>query len=307
MPEQLLQVAGIGELLWDVFPNGKRLGGAPLNFCYHCQQLGTGSFPVSAVGADPLGDQIREELDSRSISDNFVSTARDLNTGTVQVRLDQKGVPSYEICQGVAWDAIAFGNFEQDLAGFVDAVCFGSLAQRNPKSRRSIEFFVSSVEPEAICVFDVNLRQDFYDRSTLERSLQISNVLKVSDEELPVLASLFGLRGSHETQLQTLLEHFGLDLIAYTRGGSGSVLATETEIDEHPGYAIEPVNTVGAGDSFTATLIVGLLKGKSLQEVNDHANQVAAFVCSQEGATPELPESLRSVSDPNFPAHRRIR
>jgi fructokinase len=283
-------VAGIGELLWDVFPDGKRLGGAPVNFSYHCDQLGADGYPVSAVGADKLGAEIRGVLQENGIDDRYIAEVAH-PTGTVQVTLDQ-GKPTYEICESVAWDYIPTTDAMAELAQKADAVGFGSLAQRNFSSRAAIHVFLERMKPEALKIFDVNLRQTYFSRATIESSLELCNILKLSDEELPVLADMFGIEGSILEQLEGLRAKFGLKLIAYTRGPDGSLLVTADETDDHPGCPGKAINTVGAGDSFTATLCMGLLNGKPLSEINDHANRVGTFVCSQDSATPVLPREL---------------
>lgn len=280
-------VVGIGEVLWDVFPDGKKLGGAPLNFSHHCGQLGARAFPVSAVGADAEGEEIRQIFASKNLVGDHVQTDPAHPTGRVNVTL-KDGKPSYEILREVAWDFIRFDSKLRDLASRADAVCFGSLAQRGPVSRASIHEFLDAMRPDALRIFDVNLRQDFYSKEIIKASLQRANILKLSDEELPVLAEMFGLAGEVHAQLQGLREMFGLRLVAYTRGGEGSLLIAADDISDHSGFPTTVVDTVGAGDSFTATLCMGFLQKLPLAEVNRRANQVAAFVCSQAGATPPL-------------------
>lgn len=287
-------VAGIGELLWDVFPDGKRLGGAPVNFCYHCRQLGATGFPVSAVGADELGAEIRSVLSEKKLPLDGVAEDRH-PTGAVQVTLDN-GKPRYEICEGVAWDYIPMPGTLGALAEKADVVCFGSLAQRNSASRAAIHAFLGQMKPDALKIFDVNLRQAFFSREVIETSLAHCGILKLSDEERPVLADLFGLTGTVNQQLEQLREIFELRLIAYTRGPDGSLLVAAGETDGHPGCPGAAVNSVGAGDSFTAALCMGLLNKKPLAEINDHANRVATFVCSQDNATPVLPPDLREAA-----------
>ncbi len=284
-------VAGIGELLWDVFPEGKRLGGAPVNFSYHCHQLGAGGYPVSAVGDDELGAEIRGVLVAEGVPDLHVSTDSAHPTGTVQVTLEQ-GKPRYEICEGVAWDHIPMAEDLKQLAHLADAVCFGSLAQRHEDSRTSIHAFLEATRPETLRIFDVNLRQAFFSKDLIAASLEHANILKLSDEELPVLGEMFGITGTVFEQLESLRRRFDLRLIAYTRGPEGSLLVTEYETDSHPGVACTAVDTVGAGDSFTAALCMGLLQNLPLPKINHHANQVASYVCSQAGATPVLPAEL---------------
>jgi fructokinase len=284
-------VVGIGEMLWDVFPEGKKLGGAPLNFSHHCGQLGASAHPVSAVGADADGAEIRQILASKNLPDAQVQTDTVHPTGRVNVTL-QNGKPTYEILAEVAWDYIRFDQNLRDLASRADAVCFGSLAQRSPVSCTTIQAFLEAMRPEALRIFDVNLRQNFYSKEILETSLRHANIFKLSDEELPTLARFFDLTGQVLNQLQALRGMFDLRLVAYTRGGEGSLLVTANETSDHPGIPTEVVDTVGAGDSFTATLCMGLLQNLPLAEINRRACQVASFVCSQSGATPQLPSNL---------------
>jgi len=284
-------VVGIGEILWDVFPEGKKLGGAPLNFSHHCGQLGASAHPVSAVGADADGAEIRQILASKNLPDAQVQTDTAHPTGRVNVTL-QNGKPTYEILAEVAWDYIRFDQNLRDLASRADAVCFGSLAQRSPVSRATIQAFLEAMRPEALRIFDVNLRQNFYSKEILETSLRHANIFKLSDEELPTLAGFFDLSGQVLEQLQALRRIFDLRLVAYTRGGEGSLLVTANETSDHLGIPTEVVDTVGAGDSFTATLCMGLLQNLPLGEINQRACRVAAFVCSQSGATPNLPPHI---------------
>ena len=289
-------VVGIGELLWDVFPGGKHLGGAPVNFCYHCDQLGATGHPVSAVGEDELGAEIRAVLESKGLADRCVVNVPH-PTGTVQVMLEN-GKPSYEIREGVAWDHIPITEKISALARRADAACFGSLAQRGIASRSTIQGFLKRMKPDAVKIFDVNLRQAFYSKEIIETSLELCDILKLSDEELPVLADMFGIAGTVPEQLEALRAKFALQLIAYTRGPDGSLLVTADKSDDHPGFPGEALNTVGAGDSFSAALCVGLLNGKSLEAINDHANRVGTFVCTQDGAMPILPQNLVNADLP---------
>ena len=285
-------VVGIGELLWDLFPEGKRLGGAPLNFCCHAQQLGAESYPVSAIGGDDLGMEIRDILSAKGMAEDFVAEDADWPTGTVGIVLDGQGKPTYEIHESVAWDALPMSGKLESLAQKTDAVCFGSLAQRNPLSRSTIQAFLRAMRPDALRIFDVNLRQKFYSKKIIDESLRHANILKLSDEELPVLAEMFGLIGTGQDQLTDLMDRFDLQLIAYTRGADGSLLVAPDAVSDHPGYPVVVANSVGAGDSFTAALCMGRLNGNALDDINEYANRVATFVCSQTGATPVLPEFL---------------
>lgn len=286
-------VVGIGELLWDLFPGQRRLGGAPVNFACHCLQLGATAYPASSVGQDHLGLAILNELSARGISAAHVTEDPDHPTGQVLVTLDADGKPSYEICTGAAWDAVPMSDALAALAGKADAACFGSLAQRDPVSRATIQSFLKAMRPESLKIFDINLRQAFFTREIIESSIKLANVLKLNDEELPVVAEMFGLKGSVRDQLAALLNTFSLKLIAYTRGKDGSLMVTPDEWNDCPGTPVDVVDSVGAGDSFTATLCMGMLSGQPLTVINHHANRVAAFVCSQPGATPLFSDTLK--------------
>ncbi|QBG48039.1 carbohydrate kinase [Verrucomicrobia bacterium S94] len=285
-------VAGIGELLWDVFPEHKRLGGAPANFSCHCGQLGANAKPVSCVGADPLGKEIREGLNELGMSADFIFETPEYPTGTVDVVLNEAGKPTYEIHEDVAWDHIPCPEELKAFAATLDAVCFGSLSQRSGESRGSIRSFICEVPDNALKIYDVNLRQSFYSKPIIAESLELANVLKLSDEELPVLADYFDLQGDTVEQLKALRRLFSLKLIFFTRGKDGSILLSAHEIDDCAGCEGLAVDSVGAGDSATAALCMGVLQGWPLSKVNLYTNEVSTFVCMQKGATPVLPEYL---------------
>ena len=283
---------GLGELLWDMLPEGRQIGGAPFNFARHCNQLGLEGFPVSQIGIDELGNETVSLLKDWGITPDFVSRDPQHETGTVNIRLDNQGKPNYEIRDDAAWDFIQHNLLLEQLAPKVDIVCFGTLAQRSDASRFTIYSFLDRMSSDAIKLFDVNLRQHFYSIGSIEASLERASILKLSDEELPVLKNAFSLSGSVEVQLSELKNRFELKLIAYTRGAEGSLLIDGSGTDDHPGTTITTIDTIGAGDSFSATLCAGLLQGLTLAPLNENANQVAAYVCSQRGATPALPESI---------------
>jgi fructokinase len=226
------------------------------------------------------------------ITPDFVSRDPQHETGTVNIRLDDKGKPNYVIRDVAAWDFIQHNLLLEQLAPKVDIVCFGTLAQRSDASRSTIYSFLDRMSSDAIKLFDINLRQHFYSIGSIEASLERASILKLSDEELPVLKNAFSLSGSVEVQLSELKNRFELKLIAYTRGAEGSLLIDGSGTDDHPGNTITTIDTIGAGDSFSATLCAGLLQGLTLATLNENANQVAAYVCSQRGATPALPESI---------------
>ena len=286
------RIAGLGEVLWDVLPDGRKLGGAPANFTYHASTLGSHGFMVSRTGDDDLGREARSLLRAKGIDDRHISLDPDHPTGTVLAVLDAHGKASYTFPPDVAWDYLTLSPADLELAGTLDAVCFGSLAQRSDTSRTAIHDFLHATPARALRVFDVNLRGDFYTGSTIRQSLEAASLLKLSDEELPVLGAMFGLRGDVREMLTTLCREFELRGAALTRGAEGSLLFWEKAWCEHPGVRVEIRDTVGAGDSFTAALCLGLLSDLGGPEANAWANRVAAHVCTRAGAMPDMPREL---------------
>ena len=282
-------IVGLGEILWDLLPSGKQLGGAPANFAYHAQALGGESLVVSAVGKDELGREILGRLDALALNAMHVAVDGCHPTGTVTVALDRAGTPAYTIHEHVAWDFIPQAPQLLALAAETDAVCFGSLAQRSPVSRATIHAFLRATPAAALRIFDINLRQSFYSREVIDASLRLSNVLKLNHEELPRAAQLLAIAGDEMDVLRELSARYGLRLVALTRGARGSILYTQEGVSGHAGFPAEVVDTVGAGDAFAAALALGLLRGHDLERINADANRVAAYVCSQPGATPLLP------------------
>ena len=281
------KVAGIGELLWDMLPQGKQLGGAPCNFAYHAFKSGCKPFVISALGADSLGIEILDRFDKLDLNKNFVQQTDDFPTGTVNVSLDASGIPSYIIHENVAWDNIGWNSSLETLAKSVDAVCFGSLAQRNPVSRQTILNFLNATRTDCLRVFDINLRQAFYSENIIVQSLELANILKLNEDELSVVAELLELQGNDEELLKQLMQKFSLKLIALTKGDKGSVLLTENDQSVMEVPKVKIADTIGAGDSFTAVLVAGLLQNQELKRIHKIANQVAAFVCTRNGAMPK--------------------
>jgi len=287
-------IVAVGEILWDLFPDGPRFGGAPANFACHAAGLGANVAIVSAVGADDLGRAALSELSGRSIDVTAVTMHAERGTGTVQVTLDGAGKASFEFQPEIAWDDLRWSESLDNLAGQAQAVCFGTLAQRSAASRGTIQRFVGATSSQALRVFDINLRPPFYSDSVIRESLELANVLKLNDDELPIVARLAGLAGSDREIMASLCERFSLDLVALTRGNRGSLLIRRTgEMNDHPGVPTTVKDTVGAGDAFTAVLTLGLLQQRPLAAISDLANRVAAWVCSQSGATPLLPAEFR--------------
>lgn len=287
------KVAGIGEVLWDIFPDGSLLGGAPTNFACHCRQLGADAHVVSCVGNDDLGRQAIAGLKQRDVGVSYLQQHDARPTGSVAVTLDKKGKPTYDILQNVAWDYLTFTPELATFAPSLDAACFGVLGQRSEASRQTIRSLLQKMPSHALKILDVNLRKPFFSKTLVQESLTLATVLKLSDEELPVLASYFDLTGSAIEQLVALRERFDLSLVAYTRGPEGSLLVGADETVTTRGVEMTVVDSVGAGDSFTAALCMGLLKSLPLADVNVFANRVAGYVCSQKGACPKLPDHLR--------------
>jgi fructokinase len=283
---------GLGEVLWDLLPPGKQLGGAPANFAHHAQQLGARSSVVSAVGRDELGDEVFARLRALGLDATHVAVDERHPTGTAGVWLDASGVPSDSIHEPVAWDFIPADPQVMAEAPRADVVCFGTLAQRSPVSRQTIRQFLAATSPRCLRLCDINLRQSYYDREVLAESFKLARVLKLNDQELPEVIRLLGLPAGEGQAIGALLANYALELIALTRGERGSSLYTLDQADHHAGYPADTVDTVGAGDAFTATLAIGLLHRQPLGRINDAANRIASSVCTQRGATPVLPPEL---------------
>jgi fructokinase len=291
-------VIGIGEVLWDLLPAGRQLGGAPANFAYHARALGAEARIVSRVGRDQPGRDLLEQLATLGVPTDCVELDATLPTGTVSVELAADGQPQYRIHENVAWDAIAGEAASRKAVGQADAVCFGTLAQRSETSRQSIRTLVELTPKAALRILDVNLRQNYFSRQLIDESLALANVLKVNDAELPQLAVMFHLKGDVRAQIAHLADHWKLRLVACTRGAHGSLLFSAGKWSEHAGTATPVADTIGAGDSFTAAMTLGFLAGWNLDAINHRANQIAAYVCSCPGATPPLPAQLREAFAP---------
>ena len=286
-------VVGMGEALWDVLPDGKKIGGAPANFAYHVSQFGLPSCVVSAVGDDALGKEIVENFTSKGL--NHLIAQVPYPTGTVQVEIDQAGVPQYEIKENVAWDNIPYTAHLDELASKTLAVCFGSLAQRNVVSRNTINRFLDAMPmtDRSLVVFDINLRQGFYNKDILCNSMERCNILKINDEELVTVSRMFGYPGIDlQDKCWILLGKYNLKMLILTCGINGSYVFTPGSVSFEPTPVVEVADTVGAGDSFTAAFIASILKGKSVKEAHRLAVQTSAFVCTKKGAMPILPEEI---------------
>ena len=288
-------VIGLGEILWDVFPDGPRFGGAPANFACSVAELARDRIDVyiaGGVGADDLGRRAIEALHAHGVDTSCVAVV-DRPTGQVLVKLDTAGRASYEFATDAAWDNVGWSNGLQQLAARADAVCYSTLGQRSEISRQTIQRFVRATPAACLRALDINLRPPFWNEAIVLQSLQLANVLKLNDAELSILAEMLGWSGADHELLQQLVDKFSLQLVALTRGAAGAVLLSESgERSDLPGQPTVVVDTVGAGDSFTAALVVGLLSGLPLATINAWGNRIAAFVSSQPGATPHFPDHL---------------
>ncbi|MCR4764983.1 MAG: carbohydrate kinase [Bacteroidaceae bacterium] len=287
-------VVGMGEALFDCLPEGKKIGGAPANFAYHVSQFGFQSCVVSAVGNDEDGDEIMRIFNQRGLNTQIERVP--FPTGTVQVTLDEKGIPSYEIKQKVAWDNIPFTDKLHNLALNTRAVCFGSLAQRSAVSHDTIVKFLDAMpdDPDTLKIFDINLRQRFYTPDLLEESMSRCNVLKINDEELELVSRLFGFHSiSQENKCWILLSKYNLKMLILTCGTDGSYVFTPGKVSFQPTPKVIVADTVGAGDSFTGSFTAAILAGKPVEEAHKLAVEVSAFVCTQSGAMPVLPDELK--------------
>lgn len=286
-------VVGMGEALWDILPEGKKIGGAPANFAYHVSQFGLPSCVVSAVGNDSLGKEIVDNLTSKGLNHHINEVP--YPTGTVQVEIDQAGIPQYDIKENVAWDNIPYTASLRELAQNTRAFCFGSLAQRNVVSRETIQSYLDAMPQtdDTLVVFDVNLRQGFYSKEILCTSMQRCNILKINDEELVTVSRMFGYPGIDlQDKCWILLGKYNLRMLILTCGINGSYVFTPGHVSFQSTPSVEVADTVGAGDSFTAAFIASLLRGKSVAEAHKVAVETSAFVCTKNGAMPILPPEI---------------
>ena len=289
-------IVALGEILWDVFPDGPKFGGAPANFaCTSAELAGpeADTYIVGAVGPDALGKNAVDLLASHGVDTAYVQLS-DYPTGKVNVTLDNAGKPTFEIAERTAWDHVEWLSNLDQLAARADAICFGTLAQRSPESSATIRQFVRATRPECLRILDINLRAPFWNDDVIHDSIQLANVLKLNDAELPVLAKIFSLTGSEDEQLKSLMTRFDLHAVALTRGADGATLLRATgESSTQPVEPVKIADTVGAGDAYTAALAIGLLNDQPLEQINAWANRVAAFACTQPGGTPHFPEQLK--------------
>lgn len=284
-------IVGLGEILFDCLPDGKKLGGAPANFAYHASQFGLNGIAVSAIGPDELGQEVLDQLGEKNLQTRLETV--DYPTGTVQVTLSGEGIPQYDICEGVAYDNIPWTPEIEAIAKETRAVCFGTLAQRNEVSRSTIQKFLEAMPAKSLKIYDINLRQHFYNQTLIEDNLRRCNILKINDEELEILGDMFGYPElSAENKCWILLSKYNLDTLILTCGTDGSYAFTPGQISFQPTPKVTVADTVGAGDSFTSTFCSALLNGKPVADAHKLAVEVSAFVCTQNGAMPVLPKEL---------------
>ena len=288
-------IVGLGEALWDVLPEGKKLGGAPANFAYHAGQFGLDTIAISALGEDALAEETIEALKEHDL--NYLMPRVPFPTGTVQVTLAEGGIPTYDIKEGVAWDNIPYTDEMTEIAKNARGVCFGSLAQRNKVSRENIRKFLADTPADCLKICDINLRQQFYSKEILEDSFRLCNILKINDEELVIVNRMFGYDGLDMRQAcEKMVQDYKLKMLVLTCGTNGSYVFTDdglTSFQDTP--KVEVADTVGAGDSFTGSFCACILNGKPVQEAHKTAVQVSAFVCTQNGAMPVIPDILKTT------------
>ncbi|EKX96715.1 kinase, PfkB family [Hoylesella saccharolytica F0055] len=285
------KIVGLGEALWDVLPEGKKLGGAPANFAYHAGQFGLDTLAISAVGEDQLGDETLSALEEKGLK--YIMPRVPFPTGTVQVELDAQGVPAYEIREGVAWDNIPFTSEMEKVARSCKAVCWGSLAQRHEVSRNTIHRFLDATPPTCLKIFDINLRQTFYDEEVIRASLKRCNILKINDEELVTIGRLFGYPGlDMSNKCWLILGKYNLDMLVLTCGVNGSYVFKPGAMTFIETPKVDVADTVGAGDSFTASFCAAILKGLSVSDAHQLAVETSAYVCTCNGAMPRIPAEL---------------
>ena len=291
------RIVGIGEILWDVFPDEDRFGGAPCNFACSASELAgddaTVGF-VGAVGKDSYGARGIEALKSRGVTTDFVQK-NSLPTGRVTVKLDEVGAASYVFDSESAWDFLAWNYDLANVASTCDAVCFGTLGQRGEVTRGTIHRFLEMVPRKSLRILDINLRSPYFDEQLIRESIPMANVLKLNESELPVVAAACEGSGSEDDIILQLAAKFKLDTIALTKGESGAVLWSRGVWSKLPSRAVQVADTVGAGDAYTAALVLGLLHEEDVESINRKAIEVACFVCTKSGATMSFPFRFKEL------------
>jgi fructokinase len=280
---------GLGEVLWDILPSGKVLDGAPANFAYMTNVLGDKGIVASRIGNDELGREARRVMQELGLNTSYVQWDNEHETGTAAVSIDPAGQPNFTIKQLAAWDFLQWTAEWEDLSSRADVICFGSLAQRSPGSTVAVESFLQNAPPKSLRIFDVNLRQSFYDRDVLRKSLRRAHIVKLNNQELHQVSRLLNLGvATEETLAKRLLNEYGLLLVSVTRGALGSILVSQSQTVEHSGFRVKIADAIGAGDAFTACLAHYYLRGHSLEDLSDLANRFASWVATQRGATPPI-------------------
>ena len=281
-------IVGLGELLWDCLPEGKKLGGAPANFAYHATVLGNTGITATRIGHDALGNDAKAILERSGLDTSYIQIDASHPTGTVDVKVDAKGHAEYVFASDVAWDHIELSDAWKDLAKRTDAVCFGSLAQRNAPSKEAIRAFLHTLPATTLRIFDVNLRQNFYDTETIDASLKLCDILKLNEQELPIVAQLLDIEWTDEKEtLEHIRERYDLELVCYTRSDRGYYFLTQVQCCDHPGYRVSVADTIGAGDAFTAAVAHYWLQGAPLNDIAMAAGKRGAWVATQAGAMPD--------------------
>ncbi len=289
---QKIKCAGVGEVLFDVYPTGAKIGGAPANFAYFCMLHSLKALVISAVGHDALGFEARNYLAARFLPALLMDSDRP--TGTVNVELSEDSVPAYTFASDTAYDNIRVNSAVLDTVKTLNMICFGTLAQRSEISHQSIMQILDAMPKDSIRIYDVNLRREFYSKKIIADSMARAEVLKCNEDELPVLAEIAGLKDASPAEYRRYLKDKGIDCFIFTEGAKQSTVWLNEEKSVLPTPKVEAIDTVGAGDSFTATVISCLMQGMELKKAHAAAARVSAYVCTQRGAMPDVPANLIS-------------
>ena len=284
-----ITIAGIGEVLWDVLPELEVLGGAPVNFAYQVNALGATGVPITTVGMDERGKKVYKALSEKGVDTSAISTTPHFPTGFVRVQLSEQGSATYSFPDDVAWDHLEINYAAKQLQPRLDGICFGTLAQRSKRTHHVILDYLDGLASSTLKIYDVNLRQHFYTIEIIEKSLQRADILKLNDEELVLMSELFCHQNGEASFLHYLIKQYDLAMAVLTRGAAGSILVTPDSKSTLQGSNIVVADTIGAGDAFTAALVIGYLQGLSLDDIHRRAHQLSAFVCTQQGAMPFVP------------------
>jgi len=298
--EKSFKIVGIGEISWDLYPSGKRLGGAPANFAYHISALGHSGIIASRIGDDDLGKEIINFLLRNNLESRYIQVDKIRPTGTVEVKIDKNNQPNYVVKEKVSWDFLDLSEDFYNLLKETDAICFGTISQRNKTTRKTILSFLNAANNKTTKVFDINLRQNFYNKQVIEESLKLSTILKLNDFELKTIRNLLNINAnySEEESCNFLINKYKLNLVCLTKGEEGSMLVNEHSVYRCPAYPYEVVNRVGAGDAFTAAVIINFLKKYSLKIISERANRLASWVTSKKEAMPIYNPDIKSIIDP---------